>query len=447
MSTLGYWSVSRRTDETSPDAPTEVTQVSQKRLDPSGEQATSGTSVVRSDDAKLPVRMRAEPRGGDNVIDELPDNTNVTMNCWWDGWEPLPGTSSRWFIVTQSRNGPHPGVKGWVWSELVWEQIKVPKCAGSTVTNRNLLADSRATVRRGDLGNSGYRYVVELTGLPPGWHAKVECYDDSPLPVPGRAPKAIHEMLLVADAAGRARDDASCTSALDGEHWVEVRPVPFEPNWIVRSNRAVWDGPRTQTPTTRKPGESSGRPVAPQPSVNLARGPAAPAGYRYAITLERFPAHQAISVTCRDSVNPEGFFTLTMRTDGSGGAYTESSCYSGDGPDHWVTAGGVESNRVRWTVPKADPPPPPPPPAPRIDLAKGGTARYGWWYSVVLSGFAPGSSVTVTCRDSVDPGGFWTQAFTIGGDGRASDSTLCYSGDGPDHWVTGGGVESNHVGW
>jgi hypothetical protein len=51
----------------------------------------------------------------------------------------------------------------------------------------------------------------------------------------------------------------------------------------------------------------------------------------------------------------------------------------------------------------------------------------------------------VTCRESVDPGGFWTQTFTIGGDGRASDSTLCYSGDHPDHWVTGSGSESRHL--
>lgn len=100
--------------------------------------------------------------------------------------------------------------------------------------------------------------------------------------------------------------------------------------------------------------------------------------------------------------------------------------------------------------PSAPPPPPaqPPPPAPaKIDISRGGPAPSGYWYSMVLSGFSPGSSVTVTCRDSADPQGFWTQTFTINGAGQASDSTLCYSADGPDHWVTGGGVESNHVTW
>lgn len=91
----------------------------------------------------------------------------------------------------------------------------------------------------------------------------------------------------------------------------------------------------------------------------------------------------------------------------------------------------------------ADPPPPPP----QISLTRGGAAPAGSWYSVTLSGFTPGSQVTVTCRDSVDPQGFWTQTFTIDGAGNAADATLCYSNDGPDHWVTGGGVESNHVAW
>jgi hypothetical protein len=84
---------------------------------------------------------------------------------------------------------------------------------------------------------------------------------------------------------------------------------------------------------------------------------------------------------------------------------------------------------------------------PTISLSQGAAAPAGSWYSVALTGFAPGVQVPVTCRDSVDPGGFYNQTFTTDAAGNASDSTLCYSGDGPDHWVTGGGVESNHVSW
>ncbi len=88
------------------------------------------------------------------------------------------------------------------------------------------------------------------------------------------------------------------------------------------------------------------------------------------------------------------------------------------------------------------------PPPPRvISLSRGGAAPYGSWYSVSLSGFSPGSQVTVYCNDSRDRN-FYTQTFTIDGGGRAGDSTLCYSADGPDHWVTSNvGIESNHVSW
>lgn len=102
-----------------------------------------------------------------------------------------------------------------------------------------------------------------------------------------------------------------------------------------------------------------------------------------------------------------------------------------------------QSNTVSASARTANPPPPPP----AITIARGGPAPAGSWYSVTLSRFPAGSQVTVTCRDSVDPGGFWTQTFTIDAAGNAGDSTLCYSADGPDHWVTGGGRESNHVSW
>jgi hypothetical protein len=52
-----------------------------------------------------------------------------------------------------------------------------------------------------------------------------------------------------------------------------------------------------------------------------------------------------------------------MATNGSGAATTASECYSGDGPDHWVIAGGAESNHVVWggggSVGTQAPPPPP----------------------------------------------------------------------------------------
>lgn len=92
--------------------------------------------------------------------------------------------------------------------------------------------------------------------------------------------------------------------------------------------------------------------------VVLSQGPAAPSGYRYAISLIGFPPSAGVSVTCYDSVSPQGFFTFALNTNSSGAASTASYCYSGDGPEHWVVAGGVESNHVTWSTASAPPPPP-----------------------------------------------------------------------------------------
>jgi hypothetical protein len=85
-----------------------------------------------------------------------------------------------------------------------------------------------------------------------------------------------------------------------------------------------------------------------QPTVSLAQGPTAPFGYRYAITLAGFPASSTVRITCFDTVSAAGFYTFSLGTDASGRAFTQSYCYSADGPDHWVTANGVTSNHVSW---------------------------------------------------------------------------------------------------
>jgi hypothetical protein len=97
------------------------------------------------------------------------------------------------------------------------------------------------------------------------------------------------------------------------------------------------------------------------PTVQLAQGPAAPSGYRYAVTLVGFSPDTSVTVICYDSVSLGGFYTFQIATNGSGGAATAAQCYSGDGPDHWVVANGVESNHVAWGGggPSTQAPPPP----------------------------------------------------------------------------------------
>jgi hypothetical protein len=158
------------------------------------------------------------------------------------------------------------------------------------------------------------------------------------------------------------------------------------------------------------------------------------------VTLTNFPPVSSVTVTCHDSVDPQGFYTFTLVTDASGAAFTQNQCYSGDGPDHWVFANGIQSNHVTWGAA-------PPPPSPTVSLARGPAAPAGYRYAVTLTNFAANSSVTVTCHDSVDPQGFYTFTLVTDASGAAFTQNQCYSGDGPDHWVFANGIQSNHVTW
>lgn len=128
----------------------------------------------------------------------------------------------------------------------------------------------------------------------------------------------------------------------------------------------------------------------PPPAVNgqviLAQGPVAPAGYRYAINLTGLAAGSTVPITCYDTVSPAGFYTFSLTTDSAGAASTTSYCYSGDGPDHWVRAGGIESNHVTWTSA-----PPPPPPAPTYSETVGGLAHT--WTNYVNAGGTEGPTI------------------------------------------------------
>jgi hypothetical protein len=135
-------------------------------------------------------------------------------------------------------------------------------------------------------------------------------------------------------------------------------------------------GGSTPSPGGGGPPSGGGGSTPSGASVTLGQGPAAPAGYRYAVTLDGFGAGQAVSVSCYDSVSPSGFYTFTLTADGSGHASTASYCYSGDGPDHWVVAGGIESNHVTWGG--SSPPPQQPPPTPTTWAETTGGVAHTW---------------------------------------------------------------------
>lgn len=279
---------------------------------------------------------------------------------------------------------------------------------------------------QGPAAPAGYRYAVRLSGFPAGQSVAVTCHDSL-------SPAGFYTFSLVIDGGGNAFTQSQCFSGDGPEHWVTVNGTS--------SNRVSWG-----------PGGAAPPPVVPGATVTLAQGPSAPAGYRYAVTLAGFPANRPVTVTCHDSVDSGGFYTFTLATDGAGTAYAENQCYSGDGPEHWVVAGGVTSRRVVWGGDKTTATTPgattqPAPSGASVRLGQGPAAPYGYRYAVTLSGFPAGTGVSVSCHDSVDPRGFFSFTVTTDGAGNASVQNQCYSGDGPDHWVIAGGLTSNRVGW
>ncbi|WP_147251727.1 hypothetical protein [Blastococcus sp. TF02-8] len=289
---------------------------------------------------------------------------------------------------------------------------------------------SEVRLSRGGAAPQGSYYDVRLAGFAPGTTVQVSCRDSAD-------PGGFLTFTLATDAAGEAAASNRCYSGDGPDHWVVAGGR--------ESNHVSWAASGGTGAAPPPPAPPPPAPPSRNPVVSLAQGPSAPAGYRYAVSLSGFSPGAAVTVTCHDSADPGGFFTFTMTTDGAGNAFTQNQCYSGDGPDHWVRAGGRESNHVAWSA--AAPPPPPPAANPVVSLGRGPGAPAGYRYAVSLSGFSPGAAVTVTCHDSADPGGFFTFTMTTDGAGNAFTQNQCYSGDGPDHWVRAGGRESNHVTW
>ena len=181
-------------------------------------------------------------------------------------------------------------------------------------------------------------------------------------------------------------------------------------------------GPDVADSEACPPGNSTG-PSGGTGRVSLSQGPAAPVGYRYNVSLANWPASTSVSVTCFDSASPSGFYTFSLTTDSGGTASTSSACYSGDGPDHWVVANGVESNHVSWTSGSSPNPPTAPAPS-RVDA---------------YSNYGPANAGHAMCRGNPGrpesmPGGTARQSLAVP-NGVASLDTALVQID-PDSTVT-----------
>ncbi|WP_198348141.1 hypothetical protein [Plantactinospora sp. KBS50] len=333
-----------------------------------------GTDLVRARQGTTPTEHRAvlnSDLGWVNlrqctkatcVVLDQPDNgTVVIVRCWTGGQVADPDNHpglNRWYLVTKI-DGRYVGSSGYVYAALVkTPPQELPGCSqreGMTEigTRYPLIPEAGQTVTlaRGPAAQQGYWYSVTVRGLRPHTAVEVRCFDsedDTPTDfLPDNV--GFRRYPIRTDANGDAHSESGCYSAVNGKHTVSVD------DWY--SNSVLWGASPGDEPaaTGAAPEQLAAAPRTPgtgrtdSPMVRLARGAAAPKGYRYAVTLRGFPASSTISVTCYDSVSPSGFYRFSLRTDSDGGASTTNQCYSGDGPDHWVTANGVESNHVTWS--------------------------------------------------------------------------------------------------
>lgn len=110
--------------------------------------AEQGTSHVLSDSPPDRVKLRQCPHMGPpgvnnfncQALDELPDGRHVIMRCWADTYRPDNDprhTSRRWFYVNEGSDEPHPGLSGWVYADLVRDQVATPACTEEIVSEYN----------------------------------------------------------------------------------------------------------------------------------------------------------------------------------------------------------------------------------------------------------------------------------------------------------------------
>ena len=148
--------------------------------------------------------------------------------------------------------------------------------------------------------------------------------------------------------------DPTIASVNPDGYWYRIASSPWNNNYYAPANTFLDgdppNGPYTHNTDFAVPDcTKSSTGSSTRPSVTVAKGPVAPFGFRYAVTVSGFAANASVAISCRDSVDPSGFFNFDLKTNASGTGFTQKECYSADGPDHWVVADGkYTSNRVQW---------------------------------------------------------------------------------------------------
>lgn len=307
-----------------------------QRMLPVTSESKPAVGYVLSDDGWANLRSCPiiDPRTGPDAmcptIEKVDNHVRLDVWCWTQN-ETLPVDVgnyplARWFFTTTSQ-----GRSGYVHSSLVHLLQDVRQCSGDYMDARSpnprtlpgvstppLMSNSYIRLDDGGPTGSGENwYKVQLSNFVSLTDVTVTCYVEDYI---------VGSFVVRTDADGSAFSSTGCKAN-------HLRGFSHS----VRVGEYISDHVSFTLPEADQ-------------VVELSRGDPAEAGYYYDIRLKNFPANTEVTVTCHDTVSPEGFRSFVVFTDGHGYAGADDKCRSGDGPEHWVTALGVESNRVRWTA-------------------------------------------------------------------------------------------------
>jgi len=159
---------------------------SQTTPQPSTVARTSGNSLVVTGDpagvalrgcpAAVPDQKAAQETSVTCLpLERLRTGTSITMRCWTDSESryavPEGFSSRRWFYVTDV-DGPHPGWSGYVYSDLVDDQIVTPGCTPQILARHPFRPqpDSEPPVLRitGSCSSDGGMLSATSSGFTPG---------------------------------------------------------------------------------------------------------------------------------------------------------------------------------------------------------------------------------------------------------------------------------------
>ena len=95
------------------------------------------------------------------------DGSDIIMRCWTDNQPPTSEnpawTSPRWFYVTLDSGDPETNVSGFIYSDLVADQVETPSCGGTNYSLYYPFQPSQSSI--GISGEGGGVFTIDMNNI------------------------------------------------------------------------------------------------------------------------------------------------------------------------------------------------------------------------------------------------------------------------------------------